>query len=172
MKTSEENDALAYINRKGKSITESQFEILKIAECAPDTPAFPIILSIMLWLKQELSILCRRKNWSGAGALRGARFRTYERLKHYLEKLQDTPLFDSADLRKAHEEIYKYPLKQSAIDTLNRQLRAGIDDGPLAELVMQLREEDRLCNVDEQEEIPEPHIICSMGLFQHEGGEE
>ncbi|MGI6455001.1 MAG: helicase-related protein [bacterium] len=174
MKTSEENDALAYINRKGKSITESQFEILKIAECAPDTPAFPHHPEHHALVEAGVKHIVQEEKLVGGqlGSPRGARFRTYERLKHYLEKLQDTPLFDSADLRKAHEEIYKYPLKQSAIDTLNRQLRAGIDDGPLAELVMQLREEDRLCNVDEQEEIPEPHIICSMGLFQHEGGEE
>ena len=41
VRTSDGNDALAYIDRKGKSITESQLEILSAAECSPDTPALP-----------------------------------------------------------------------------------------------------------------------------------
>jgi hypothetical protein len=37
-------------------------------------------------------------------------------------------LFDTPDLAKVIEEIYRYPLRQSAIDTLNRQLRSGISN--------------------------------------------
>ena len=43
------------------------------------------------------------------------------------------------ELLKAIEEIYKYPLLQSATDTLNRQLKSGIGDQALAELVISLR---------------------------------
>ena len=41
MRTADGNDALAYVDRKGHSITESQLEILSAAECRPDTPAQP-----------------------------------------------------------------------------------------------------------------------------------
>ena len=37
----EGNDALAWVDKDGEPVTESQFEILKAAECAPDTPALP-----------------------------------------------------------------------------------------------------------------------------------
>ena len=69
-------------------------------------------------------------------------------------------------LKKAFggEELYRFPLRQSATDTLNRQLRSGITDGKLAELVVQLREDDRLCVVKEEERSGEPQIICSLGL--------
>ena len=70
----------------------------------------------------------------------------------------------SPSSRKAIEEIYRYPLRQSATDTLNRQLRAGIADDKLAELVMALRDEDRLCIIHEEEQTHEPQIICSLGL--------
>jgi hypothetical protein len=93
----------------------------------------------------------------------GARFRTYERLKRYAEQVKGT-LFDSPSLAKAIEEIYRYPLRQAAIDTLNRQLRAGIDDQTLADLVMALRDDDRLCLVEEEEQTREPQIVCSLGL--------
>jgi hypothetical protein len=73
-------------------------------------------------------------------------------------------LFDSQELIKAIDDIYRYPLLQSAIDSLNRQLRIGVSDEQLGQLVIALREEDKLCNIHEQELETEPQIICSMGL--------
>ncbi len=98
----------------------------------------------------------------------GARFRTYERLKRYAQEMKGT-LFISEDLLKAIDEIYRYPLRSSAIDTLNRQLKSGISDQQLAELVVALRMDDRLCIVSEEAEKREPQIICSLGLFGTEG---
>ena len=66
----------------------------------------------------------------------GARFRTYTRLKAYADAIKGQ-LFDVDALHKAIDDIYRYPLRQSAVDTLNRQLRSGVsDDGQLAEIVM------------------------------------
>ena len=73
-------------------------------------------------------------------------------------------LFDTHQLRRAIEDIYSFPLRQLAVDILNRQLRSGISDEDLAERVVELREEGRLCIVHEEEESQEPRIICSLGL--------
>ena len=93
----------------------------------------------------------------------GARFRTYERLKRYAEEIKGT-LFDKPELRRAIEEIYNHPLRQIAIDILNRQLRSGINDESLAHVVTDLYEDGRLCVVQDEEETFEPRIICSLGL--------
>ena len=93
----------------------------------------------------------------------GARFRTYERLKRYAEEVKGT-LFESPELAKVIEELYRYPLRQTAVDTLNRQLRSGISDQDLASLVIALRQEERLCLIHEEEKAQEPRIICSLGL--------
>ena len=95
----------------------------------------------------------------------GARFRTYERLKNHAEQVRGT-LFDTQPLRRAIDDIYRYPLRQSAVDTLNRQLRSGVSDETLAQLVIALRDDDRLCLVHEEDERQEPQIICSLGLIE------
>ena len=98
----------------------------------------------------------------------GARFRTYTRLKAYADAIKGQ-LFDVDALHKAIDDIYRYPLRPLAVDTLNRQLRSGVSDDQLAEIVMSLREEDRLClKGDAAAEAQEPQIICSLGLFDTE----
>ena len=84
-------------------------------------------------------------------------------MKNYAAEIQDT-LFDTHELHKAIQDIYRYPLRELAKDALNRQLRGGISDVDLAELVINLRDENRLCLIHEKEQRQEPRIICSMGL--------
>lgn len=173
LRTGEENDALAWIDKDGKSVTESQFALLKAAECPPDTPAIPrnqnhyeLVQKGVEWIvKEEKSI------GGQLGRPSGARFRTYERLKRHVEEIKGTLFANSEfgqNLNKAIEEIYRYPLRQTAVDTLNRQLRSGISNQSLAELVVTLRDDGHLCVIEETEQTREPQIICSMGLFSQE----
>jgi SNF2 family DNA or RNA helicase len=165
LRTAEGNDALAWVDKDGNAVTQSQFEILRAAECEPGTPS----LSRRddhhsLVLKGAELIVSEEKAVGGQlGRPSGARFRTYERLKRYAEHVKGT-LFESPQLAKAIEEIYRFPLRQSATDTLNRQLRAGLSDEGLADLVTALRDDDRLCLVHDEEQSHEPQIICSLGL--------
>lgn len=167
LKTAEGNDALARVGKDGKSITESQFAILKSAECNPDTPAIPHHVLHHDLVKAGVKQIVEEERTVGGqlGNRRGARFRAYERLKRFVEESKGT-LWDTPQLRKAVDGLYRYPLRQSAIDALNKRLREGIDDGQLAQLVSDLWEDGRLCAIHEEEQKTEPHIICSMGLFQ------
>jgi len=167
MRTGEGNDALAWIDQKGGSVTESQFEILKAAKCRPNTAAILRHENHHELVKKGVDLLIEEERHIGGqlGRPSGARFRTYEWLKDYAGEVEGT-LFESRELLGAIEDIYRYPLRQSAIDTLNRQLRSGISNMALAQLVIALREEDRLCLVHEEDgEVREPKIICSLGLM-------
>jgi hypothetical protein len=73
-------------------------------------------------------------------------------------------LFDTQDLAKALDDVYRHPLQQYAADVLNAQLRLGINDPSLAELVITLRGQDRLSLIQEETDTQEPQIICSLGL--------
>ena len=116
------------------------------------------------------NIIKDEKSFGGAlGRPSGARFRTYERIKRFVDQNEGT-FWVSKDLLKALDDIYRYPMREGARDVLNRQLKAGIQDQQLAELVVSLRAEDRLSIIEEDkiEESKEPHIICSLGIVPAE----
>jgi hypothetical protein len=165
MRTAEGSDALAWINKQGISVTESQFAILRAAECAPETPALPRHEGHHEMVAKGVKLIVETEKSVGGqlGRPSGARFRAYERLKAYADAVKGT-LFATPELLKAIDDIYKYPLLQSATDTLNRQLKSGVSDPALAELVMSLRADARLCRVAEDTDSDEPHVICSLGL--------
>jgi SNF2 family DNA or RNA helicase len=164
-RTGEGNDALAWIDHDGNTVSESQFEILRAAECLPDTPAIPRQENHHELVRKGITAIQVNEKSTGGqlGRPSGARFRVYERLKQYAEANRDT-LFVSQELIKTIDEIYRYPLRETAKDTLNRLLKSGIQDQQLAELAVSLRAEDRLCVVSEEIEEKDPQIICSLGL--------
>ena len=166
MKTAEGNDSLIYVDRNGNCITQSQLAIFRAAACEESTPAIRRDEQYHDLVKKGTELIAEEDLNAGGqlGRPSGARFRTYERLKSYAQEMKGT-LFVTEELLKAIDDIYRYPLRQSAIDTLNRQLRSGISNQHLAELVVALRMDDRLCIVSEEVEKREPLIVCSLGLF-------
>jgi hypothetical protein len=92
----------------------------------------------------------RRKKyrWFALGKKTGVKYRVLYALDRYCKEYENT-LFVNEQLKKAVDDIYKYPLKEFARETLNRQLKAGIDDEQLANgLVISLREEDKLAIIE------------------------
>jgi superfamily II DNA or RNA helicase len=170
LRTAEGNDALAWMDTEGRAITQSQLAILRAAECAPETPALPRSQHHHELVLRGAEHLAEEEQQIGGqlGRPSGARFRTYERLKNYVASQHGTLFAEAAQLQeveRAIDDIYRYPLYQSAIDTLNRQLRSSISDEGLAELVLALRNDNRLCVVTEEAEKRDPQLICSLGLF-------
>jgi superfamily II DNA/RNA helicase len=167
MKTTDGNDSLIYIDAEGNRVTQSQLAVLRLAACIESTPAIPRNEQHHELVKKGAQLIAEEEKNAGGqlGRPSGARFRTYERLKNYAQEMKGS-ISVTEELLKAIDEIYRYPLRQSAIDALNRQLRSGIGNQQLGELVVALRMDDRLCIVSEEAEQREPEIICSLGLFQ------
>lgn len=169
MRTAENNDSMAWVNDKGESITESQLAILRAAECNAKTPSVPRLPNHHALVEQGVKQMVREEKSIGGqlGRPSGARFRTYARLKDHAVQAIGS-LFGTNELTKAIDQLYRFPLQQSASDTINRQLKVGIPNQQLAELVVSLWAQDRLCNVEEVPELQEPQIICSLGLAKGE----
>ncbi|MBX7123291.1 MAG: hypothetical protein K1X42_14270 [Opitutaceae bacterium] len=170
LKTPSGSDALAWVDDSGARVTDSQYRILKGAECEPGTPAVPRLQNHHHLVEKAVKDLAEEEKTVGGGLGRpsGARFRTYERIKRYADQVKGT-LFDSQQLQRTMEDVYKYPLHESAAETLNRQMKTGADDETIVKLAMTLREEARLSVIHEDgDQESGTQIICSLGLI---GGE-
>lgn len=173
LRTAEGTDALAWVDKNGESVTQSQMRILRTARCSIDTPAqnrHPQHYDLVE--KASKLIAEQTQRVSGTlGSKRGARNRVYDRLQDYCQGVKEkTPLLaqgkDWEQLEKAIDLIYQYPLKQNAIATLNRELRAGISHEDLAQRVTYLMEHDALCVVTADGTFEGARVMCSLGLFQ------
>mgnify|MGYP001091935725 CR=1 FL=1 len=165
VRTADGNDALAWVDEQGRTVTESQHEILRAAAGEPTTPALPRLAGHHALVEQAVTGIQKEHATTGGqlGKPASARRRVYERLKDYAANVKDT-LFDVKPLHQAIDAIYEAPLTEAARDLLNREMKSGIDGEKLAELVLSLHEEDRLCVPQDDAEAREPKIICSLGI--------
>ena len=166
VKSPEGNDHLAWIGSKGETVTESQFTILKAAECDPKTQAAEraenhhelVAVGLNHAVAQDKSV------GGGLGRPSSPRRRAYDRLKSYAKSLEST-LFRDAELERALNDISLHPLLETSGDLLNRLMRSGVNDEELASAVKSLREEGRLTYTQEDAALREPRVVCSMGLI-------
>lgn len=166
-RTAEDNDVLVWINNAGLVITQSQLTILKAAQCNAYTIAEYKIPDHHKLVNQGLNYIKDIELGRGGqlGKHTSVRYRIYMHLSRHYDAYKET-LFVNEALKKAIDDIYKYPLKEVAKEIIGRQLKSGADDNTLSDLVITLREEDKLCLVIEEEiNNREPQIICSMGLI-------
>ena len=165
VKSPEGNDHLAWMGADGQTVTESQFAVLRAAECSPDTPPVPrlqqhheLVASAM-----QLASTQDRAIGGGLGRPSSPRRRVYERLKPFATAQMDTLLQD-AELERALDEIYQRPLLETAADLLNRMLRSGVNNVELSATLKSLREEGRLTYTEDEHALREPRVVCSMGV--------
>ena len=99
------------------------------------------------------------------GSQAGARYRAYKMLYRYHDSIKDT-LFDTTELKRTIDDIYRYPLKESARELINRRIRFGIADEEMAEMLIKLRDESRLSVIEQKHEnvLNIPQIVCSLGM--------
>jgi superfamily II DNA or RNA helicase len=166
LRTASGTDSMAWVDAQGQRVTDSPYKILKAAECLPTTPAVERLPHHHELVDDAVKELAAEEKivGGGLGSSTGARYRTYERLKRYAAHVKGT-LFDTLPLQRTVEDVYRYPLRSTATDILNRHLKANDSDQALAELAVSLREEGRLSIVEGDEEHETlAQIICSLGL--------
>ena len=166
VKSPEGNDHLAWVGANGKVVTESQFAVLRAAECAPGTPAVPRLENHHDLVANGLHLATAQDKAVGGGLGRpsSARRRAYERLKPYAGEQMKT-LFRDEELERALDDMYQRPLLETSGDLLNRLMRSGVNEEELAGAVKSLREEGRLTYAEDDATLREPRVVCSMGLI-------
>ncbi|MBF2058073.1 MAG: NgoFVII family restriction endonuclease [Cyanobacterium sp. T60_A2020_053] len=174
MRTGDGVDALAYVDKNGNSVTQSQSRILRLAQCELATPAierhqdhFQLVAGgAKIIIEQQKTMMAQ----GALGSRHSARHRSYTRLDAYTKYIKESsPILAQGmewdKLIRALEDIYKYPLQEKAVLKINRQLKSSIRDEQLADMVVSLWDDSALTISHEDNEVKDSQIICSLGLF-------
>lgn len=167
-------DALVRVDQSGNLVSQSLSGIFRAAACAADTPALPHAENHHDLVARCVEIAAEEQASFGGqlGSLRSVRRKLWDRLKRYREQLKAKPTLFSAQalqqLDSMLDLIWRYPLKRAALEAISRQMRLGITDEGLLDLVVQRAADENLCEVTDEEQSPraEPRLICSMGLVR------
>ena len=165
-KTPEGNDMLTWMGRNKDIITQSQYTILKALSCSINEEAIDPHSEHHDIVRGSIDLM-QQQEFRTSGIL-GSRFSTKYRLYTLLDgycKREDGTLFLSDDVKLAVDDIYNYPLRENAKYIIGQQLKRGTKVEDIADIVVELRKNDELCIINEDETInKDPQIICSMGL--------
>ena len=167
-KTHNDFDVLTWLDTDGNIVSQSQKRILNAMACDADTPCLPphdnhheLVAKAIEEIDNETTSI---------GGILGNRFSTRYRITTLLEQYYQNPpnLFFSQEnkdqLKLAIDDIYNYPLLESAKFTLGRMLKNSTSDD-IVECVLEMRKNLSFCRIEEDKGAnKEPSIICSMGL--------
>lgn len=164
-------DVLTWLAPDGSVVSNSQRRILQAMSCSLEEPSAQPLANHHELVCQAISQVEQdTANPTSAGILGNrlsTRYRLVELLEHYYR--QDNSLFfsidDKEDLKFAINDIYNYPLLDTAKLTLGQMLRRNQDNDEIVQYVLDLRKNGALCRLPVEENTHrEPTIVCSMGI--------
>lgn len=167
-RTHNDFDVLTWLDTDGNVISQSQKRILNAMACNTNTSCVEPHANHHELVGKAIETI--HNETTSIGGILGNRFSTRYRISDLLERYYQNPpnLFFSQEnkdlLKLAIDDIYNYPLLESAKFTLGRMLRNSHSD-EIVECVLEMRKNYSLCRIDEDKsKQKEPSIICSMGL--------
>jgi superfamily II DNA or RNA helicase len=168
-RTTRDNDVLTWLAPNGSVVTQSQFRILRAAACNYETPPPDRRVDHHDLVRRGLELIHDdERNQSGTlGKRTSAKYKVFHRLTEFIKRREGELFAPPEDLKRAVDVVWRHPLREYARETLNRELRAGIKDEQLAELVLSLWEQGKLVieNDDQDANTAQPHILCSLGII-------
>ena len=169
IQTGENTNTLVKVNYEGELIDHSQTNIFRSIACDANTEALLDHPDHHELVKKAAQIVIEEEQNSGGqlGGAKGARLRTYERIKGYLQNHEmELDEFEVVELQRAIDEIYHNPLREAAKRRLNSMLNSKLtSDRRLVDVVLELyRDGNKLCLTKEEVAQQEPQLICSLGI--------
>ena len=158
------SDAFALIHRSGAARRITPQEALRMAKCEPATPPRPPLPDHHDLVAAAFKGPLTTPPGKVAVVPTGVRGRCYQKLKNFKSNPQLDLLAPQQELNAALEDLRRYPLQPSALQTLARALRERTP-ADLAALITDLHREQMLGEYpDPSTSNQEPRVICSIGV--------
>ena len=165
-RTKSENDVLVWLNADGGVESQSPSAIFKALACRADTPRLEPLANHHALVAQAVSSI---KNVQSAavgvlGSKSSTKYRIFSILQNRLKE-DVLPLFEQ-NLKSAADQIYTYPMKETAKNALGKMLQKHLPVDDIIQTVLEFHKDNELCIVPEEEDSSpfSARIICSMGL--------
>ena len=165
-KTKDGSDVLTWLDSDEGVVTQSQRAILDAMACKYDEPCVPHLSNHHKLVAKAVSMLNDTKfNTSGVlGPRFGLKYQLYNRINRFCTDPENA-IFVTDKLKGVLDDIYNYPLKENARNTLSYINRHENDDQKLIDIVQELKENDELVvRNEDSDKAKVEQIICSMGL--------
>ncbi len=159
-------DALIRVDEQGNLVSQSLSAIFRDIACPPETPPLERTEKHHELVARCVEMATEEQVTGGhLGSMRNVRRKLWERLNHYRASLNNVSPDRLQQLDTVLDLIWRYPLKSAAQESINRQMRLGISDPDLLDMLARRAGEGILCEIQEEaDESAGPHIICSLGL--------
>lgn len=164
-------DVLTWLAPDGTVMSQSQKKILQAMQCSLSDPCIePLVNHHELVCQAVEQVERDTADPTTAGILGNrlsTRYRLVDLLDHYYK--QDMNIFytaeDKEDLKLAIDDIYNYPLLDSAKLTIGQMLRGNRNNDEIVQYVLDLRKSGALCRLPAEENTRrDPVIVCSLGM--------
>ena len=164
-------DVLTWLAPDGSVVSHSQKKILQAMQCSlADQSVEPLANHHELVCQAVEQVKQETADPTTAGILGNrfsTRYRLVDLLDHYYK--QDMNIFytaeDKEDLKLAIDDIYNYPLLDSAKLTIGQMLRRNQNNDEIVQYVLDLRKNGALCRLPVEDNAHrDPVIVCSLGM--------
>ncbi len=170
-RTHNDFDVLTWLAPDGSVTSHSQKKILQAMQCSLTDPNVEPLSNHHELVCQAIEQVEQETTDPTTAGILGNRFSTRYRLVDLLDHYykQDMNIFfsteDKEDLKLAIDDIYNYPLLDSAKLTIGQMLRRNQNNDEIVQYVLDLRKSGALCRLPVEDNTHrEPAIICSLGM--------
>lgn len=164
-------DVLTWLAPDGSVVSRSQKKILQAMQCSLADPSVEPLANHHELVCQAVEQVEQETADPTTAGILGNRFSTRYRLVDLLDHYykQDMNIFytaeDKEDLKLAIDDIYNYPLLDSAKLTIGQMLRRNQNNDEIVQYVLDLRKNGALCRLPVEDNAHrDPVIVCSLGM--------
>lgn len=159
-------DAFAFVRHSGEAHRISPQEALRLARCEPDTSARPPRHDHHDMVATAFDGPLTAPSEKTAVVPTGVQGQCYNKLKAHASHSQLNLLVSEDDLNAALEDLRRFPLLPTTMQTLSGALRER-SPADLTDLIVKLHKDNLLCTYPDTDcARREPRVICSMGFVQ------